>query len=809
MGLDSRFIVTSDLEEYFVDKDSGAPLAAGIVTFYKDVDRSVKKPVYQLTGSPPNYSYSALPNPCILSAVGTFQDGGGNNIVAYYFPYEGTPDDSDGTVELYYITVESSGLIPQFTREGWPNFTSNDTPSQNEGFRNFIPNGQFLNHTQIVGTSQPPIEVVNGIDIQYIAQGGWTFRRTNGGASIFNNSFSRITGAVSGINDFPRYAFNFVCSSFNASDQTRDLSIQWQGINQFSSGDPPGSQSYTFFFSGESNDASTYTFDVRLIRDYGTGGSPSPQSDTSIGTIIIGPGYSTKILSIINIPVAAGTLGTNDDDYVAIALRGPSSSWNVQVTDFALLTGDVQPEFFPVQTDADMKARGIAGWMPIPNPDGSDLYLAPVLTPRGMVFDHSAVGKIYANGYVSGFTGSLADDTNEILCDGSSYTVTDYSPIGIPYSRLWNKIFDTGLVLPIYGTGFDFITSYYRGDIANVFTFTTNQAGSQTATADGAIPTGFTISTLFTGNATYGLGSFISEPGNVIISFGLTAGTATAITAGTSGFGVAQNLDSTLVKQLFTISVGALPAAGSYFTFDIVGGGPFYVWFTINGAGVDPAPGGTGILVPLLAAYSTVNAASLIREAMSGYQGTNMVTVAAGAIPAGAYFTFHANGNTYAVWYKVAGLGTAPVIAGETIEVDLMGTETAAQVAVASVIAINSYRFAVPNTKGCFLRGMNVGQSNIPGDPNYTSRFNLNDVFNGLLNGIGSYQFNELIQHLHLYDKSNAITSRGTPPEVGYLEDATLLASLPRVSTTVTDTGNTGGAEERPFNMYVSYVIKY
>lgn len=74
-GLDSRYITTLNLEPYFVNKQTGAPLAAGTVHFYKDDDRNVGKLVYQLvqdviTG---NYSYEALPNPITLSGVGTFK----------------------------------------------------------------------------------------------------------------------------------------------------------------------------------------------------------------------------------------------------------------------------------------------------------------------------------------------------------------------------------------------------------------------------------------------------------------------------------------------------------------------------------------------------------------------------------------------------------------------------------------------------------------------------------------------------------------------------------------------------------------
>jgi hypothetical protein len=99
MSADPRFICASDLQLYLVDKDTGGPLSGGEVAFYSDVNRNELKAVYQLSGSAPNYTFTPLDNPCTLSSVGTFQDEGGNDIVPYYFPYEGTPDDSNNEEE--------------------------------------------------------------------------------------------------------------------------------------------------------------------------------------------------------------------------------------------------------------------------------------------------------------------------------------------------------------------------------------------------------------------------------------------------------------------------------------------------------------------------------------------------------------------------------------------------------------------------------------------------------------------------------------------------------------------------------------
>ncbi len=139
MALDARYVTDGPLEEIFLDKTSGLPLAGGTLTFYRDSARTTAKSVYQLSGTPPNYTYTALPNPITLSSVGTVQNAGGDNVVIYYYPY-----DDEGNLDLYYVVVDSAAATEQFTREAWPNSVeqqssvTNSLPVQNE-----ISNPQF------------------------------------------------------------------------------------------------------------------------------------------------------------------------------------------------------------------------------------------------------------------------------------------------------------------------------------------------------------------------------------------------------------------------------------------------------------------------------------------------------------------------------------------------------------------------------------------------------------------------------------------------------------------------------------------
>lgn len=121
MAFDPRYVVDTTLQPHFINKTTGLSLANGAVYFYKDNDRNTAKPVFQLTGSPPNYTYSVLPNPLPLNSVGLPQVAE-NQIAFYYLPYNSV----DGSTERYYVEVYAEGDspgngTPQLTREAWPN----------------------------------------------------------------------------------------------------------------------------------------------------------------------------------------------------------------------------------------------------------------------------------------------------------------------------------------------------------------------------------------------------------------------------------------------------------------------------------------------------------------------------------------------------------------------------------------------------------------------------------------------------------------------------------------------------------------
>ena len=138
MALDSHFIPAFSIEDVLLDKDTGAPLSGGLVYFEHDNQRGVLKPVYQITGTSPNYSYTQLPNPMTLSSIGTFEDSGSNPTVPYFFPY-----DSNLDVDLYYVRVTSSEDVPQFDREAVPYIPDSGNTDIAAAFANELSNPQF------------------------------------------------------------------------------------------------------------------------------------------------------------------------------------------------------------------------------------------------------------------------------------------------------------------------------------------------------------------------------------------------------------------------------------------------------------------------------------------------------------------------------------------------------------------------------------------------------------------------------------------------------------------------------------------
>lgn len=735
------YVLCPSLQDIFIDKDNGQLLADGNVTFYRDVNRTELKPIFKIAGSPPNYSFVQLDNPLTLSSIGTYVDNVVNNnqITVYLYPY-----DEDGNVDLYYIRVNNSLGVFQFDKPAWPPSTFEEIDINGQEVVNFIPNGQFLNNFNIALNKTNPITELNKLNngINIIAPGGFTIERGLSSTSQDNFNFERIGSYTAIPTGSPRYLLNFNCVSADPSD-FKIIGVKFLDVNKFAS----DVQQYNFYTEVSTN-TSNFTAQIYLIKYFGSGGSPTEL--VPIDSINV-----TNNTTKINITVLFSTntdesVGPNDDDYVQLAIVLPNIPLNFRCTNFSLTQGEAILEEFPVETNADMTSRGIAGWLDRPKSDGSTLYLPIVETQQGLAADDSTIGNIIFDS-----TGrNLTLTTNALLCDGrGNFPVNGYSNLGIPYSRLFNKILVVGSPTyagPLFGTGSNFVTSYLLSSASDTIKIVNNLSGPTLGTGQpGSV---FTIRSICVGqNLGDSLYSGITsgQSGIGIIGIGKYINTVNNISPGTAGFTVSQVYNDTLLTQLFTIIASNSPAlAGLYFPFssrNSAGGlDNYYIWFTVNGVGVDPSPGGTGILINLLSIYNNIDLNYLIKDALLGYKIVTIQFPAASIIPTGYYINFYANSVLYTLWFNINNGGGAP--SGDNlIEVKLSSTNTAAQVAQITSLTINSQFYNVPDLGGKFLRFQNlIGDAFDSG-----LRANLKVTDAAIANITGSYQHFAVQQHNH------------------------------------------------------------
>lgn len=810
--IDPHFVLGPSLQEFFIDKGNNLPLTNGLVFFYHDNARNILKPVYELVADPvtPNvYNFVELPDPIVLSGAGTIQDPSGNDILPYYFPFTGTPDDPGDEIDLYYIVVTDQFGIPQFTRQAFPgnSFVSPIPPNPNLEIENFVPNGQFLLHNDHVPVPYPNASTPSNftyntvppytVNVTPVAPGGWTFERTSTSTATDTITFHHfLSSPPNEPTGSPRYAID-ITRSTPSNDTVVDLRIRWNDVNKFAG------MEFTFLFTAQTLSGGTLSgIDIQLIKYYGTGGSPSAATDDLFSGPFSFTSTATQIAAVGTFPIASGTVGTNDDDFLQLAIRfpsGASSTFSVQLTDFMLFAG-VQPvgTIFPNETNGEFVLQALSNIAPttqiVPplngisqnyySPDGSNLYLPMIMTTEGFTWDYSQLGTIV------GKVTSLPV-YNELLCDGSRFTAADYSNIGIPYKRLFNVLFNTTLNAPIFGTGSTFVNAYVSTGLTTVIILNQNAIGVQTNPADGATPTGFTFALNAVGNNP-NIGYVAHANSTGVVTSVYTAAPVAVLngaTAGTSGFTVTDIFNSNLNGYRYAFRVVPIAATtlnSKYFTFASASVN-YYIWFNVNGGGIDPAPGGTGIQLALLSTMSAADVGNMIANVLSRFQVNTITTIA--APPSSSYWTFFANTtDQYVVWYSLNG-SAQPVAAGTPtyIKVAITGIETAAQIATLTQIAINSVFFAVPDLRGVFLRGA---------DP--TAIWDLDVAFRyGFLSNLpginaGSFELNQFLSHIHA-TFSTATAGGATQGGTG--------------GTGATQ--STGGSEVRPINMFVNWFIKY
>ena len=824
MSLNPQFMLAASLQQGFLDKTTGLPLDFGLVFFYSDVNRTVLKPIFTLSGSPPNYSYEQLPNPVILSGIGTIQDGNGNDVIPYYFPF-----DANGNIELYYIVVEDKFGVQQFTRQAFPNLTEVVTNLLNFS-QNLIPNGQFLinNTPASYSQSQYTFDYGGGIVNKVInVAPSWTFQVSNSSTATDTISFTQFLAALNNPSASPRYQINIVRSVPNA-DAVCDLRVRFMDVNKFQ-----GDSNWSFIFNIESvNALSNVT--VKLIKYFGTNSPSGAIADTTEEIDWGGPfnliNGQNRFSAVNTFGINTGkSIGNNNDDFIEFAIRFPATStstFNVGITDVMLINAAITSQqlpsiLFPPTTNGEFILQALSNLAPARitngensnttnnyyNEDGSNLYLPIMMTQAGFTYDYSQIGKVVPSL-------SSVPENNELLCDGSIFTSSQYSTLGIPYKRLSNKLISMNIAtpgIPMFGTGSNFGTMYVTHGVNTIMRFTNNVAGAGTFASDGT--TGWTFGGAVSGFNSISLNATSAGTGELLVSgIGFISPFA-PINAGTSGFTVNDSSGSAspttgyeafqhYTAIIMTVAASALTntgGAGKYFQISN-STTTYYFWFFFTNE-TDPAPGGTGVRINVPSALLTAeDIANMVREAIDGFQSTNITVT---SVPtSGKYFLITTNPSSprdFYVWFNVANAGGDPLIVGRTaIEVDLAGTETNAQVATKTMLAVDAFQFQVPDYRGLFLRGV---------DPNGT--FDLDAGFrSSTISGYsgsfaGTFEYSQFLAHNHSPISGNDFVEFGTGGGFSY---QTIVGTDNFFDPTTT---TSGGDETRPVNSSVYFYIKY
>lgn len=818
MSLDPRFIIAPAPQILAIDKDTQSPLSGGYYLFFQDNFRTVPMTVYEITGSPPNYSYTALGSVGIqggwqvnLGPAGSPVDGNGQDTQIYYFPLDGTPDSTTNTQTLYYMEAYNAAGVFQWAREGWPNPVEGGgpgpVPPAISAVSNYIPNGQFLAHNFIPGPQGVSSTFSPGLitsPITSIAPGGWLYIRDSGSTAVDTITFLRTNGAVTNPSGNPRYAVLLQNTQTSPSDLLKDIRVHFGDVNKFASTVQP----YTFSVSLSSNGSGSESCELYLIKNFGLGASAT--TATPLTTFTFGNSYQVFTYTFIFGDNLGSTIGPNDDDYVDIVLRFPRNvTFQALITDVSLVQGSSAPAVFPVTTTAEFLYQSLME-PALPDYTGYDIGCPLILTTRGIDYDRSGIGDIIAQPY------GVNSRAYALPCNGLDYQYNGYNPITeIPYSRLGNYMINNGNNgIPAAGTGPSNATAWVTTNSQNILiALNSNTAAASYATFmpyDGASPhatgwgmntypnTGITIPCK--GAPTTGInttGYFTTAPGVMVV-----ANVAGNITYGRNSMFITTVIlrQTPLGYSAFTMSPYTTSAGlviGTVFQIT-AGTNQYYMWIQQKDGqtGFDPTPGGTGIPIEVISGWSLNDLAFIYKNAMSG-NAVFMISPAlntGGGLSGGDYFTYVTSGKNICVWFTVNGAGSPPVLANTYfIPVAVLSTDIGSVIVSKTANAINQFFFAVPNLNGLILRA---------NDPTQQWDFGLRS---GVVPGQygffpGTVELDSFGSHIHTPTVGTAFLVTPGAAQAG---------AAGSIDTQQGGMNYSGGGETVPANFAVSYYIKY
>lgn len=308
MAISTLYIPAFSLNTVFLDKDTGSPLSGGIVTFYEDEQRQTLKPVYQITGTSPSYTFTQLSNPMTLSSTGTFVDSLGNPVVPYFYPYS-----SSGAIELYYVTIYSSDAVLQATREAVPYVIDAGSGLLSSNVNNQISNPQFV---EVLFPDNGPVTYsVTGTDTVTPVAPNWDMITTGTGTV----TVERLNSISISVDSSPPYALQFASTGITGTVQVRQRLSQSPRLF---------ANEYVSAYAAVSvSSAGSIDFTLDYV----------PSSGTSHELINASVASGVGFIPLASSTLINGTINTNNADvgYVDIIASFPVSS-TVSITSIQL-----------------------------------------------------------------------------------------------------------------------------------------------------------------------------------------------------------------------------------------------------------------------------------------------------------------------------------------------------------------------------------------------------------------------------------------------------------------------------------------
>jgi hypothetical protein len=550
------YIPGKNIQELFVDKATGQVMAGGYIEFWADNARTIPKTVYQESGNPEE-PYVPLGSTVDLGAAGSPVDGNGNDVALYYKVL-----DDDGNKSLYYLDVFTAANVKRISRNRWPlDFEISENPEFNF-VENFVPNGQFLIHTDNEAFTE---EVTN------IAMGGWVVILSSGFTSVNTVTFERFDDFSSDPESDPRYALRFLTESPNAAESRKDIALIFKNVNRFAN------MTLTYQVSARTNIGVPINIDLIVEKNFGTGGSAS--TEEFIDTFTIQPTDYEDYTKTFTLGDNSGkSIGDSDDDEIRFLLRLPTNiADDISAVNVMLVDGAFDSLDYPQVTATQDASQTLGGSINIPNPDGSD------------------VGKAL----------TLGVNNNSAISSQTPLAALQWTQIFFPGFTTWVPTIPNGDFLSSQGWVIQDGSTYdIVGDDADTYLALSDFLGTYN---------GIGVDSFYTSN--------LSATKVVYKARGV--GTCTSPNMYSSGFSFSITTSgTTTVQQVveLTCVAASLVPAGSYFRIYSPTARSTIYWFTIDGVGTDPSGSFGGQLVKEVALLSTDTATQVANKINAAWQ---------------------------------------------------------------------------------------------------------------------------------------------------------------------------------------------